>query len=179
MFLVAFYGFFRVGELTAKGANSKLLVQIQDLHFQFKNECVTSATIVISDWRPFSVILVSAKGTEFCPVTYLQCYCAMRGTTPGALFCLVDRTPVKTGHFTQQLHQTLNSIHPNTSPTLSGSTPPLLRLKRDYQMLRFVTLAVGNPLLLSYTFVNLNKFAFQSRAGATMLFLVFVALLEL
>ena len=146
---------------------------------------MTSARIVISDFkhnsgkRPFSVVLVSANGTEFFPVTYLQCYCAMRGTTLGALFCLADKTPVKTGHFTQQLHQTLNLIHPNTSPTLSGSVPPLLRLKRDYQMLRFITLAVGNLPLLSYTFVNLNKFAFQSRTGATMLFLVFVALLKL
>ena len=41
MFLVAFYGFFRVGELTAKGATLKPLVQIQDLHFQFKDNCVT------------------------------------------------------------------------------------------------------------------------------------------
>ena len=32
MFLVAFYGFFRFGELMAKGANLKTLVQIQNLH---------------------------------------------------------------------------------------------------------------------------------------------------
>ena len=47
MFLVAFYGFFRVGELTAKGANLKPLVQIQNLHFQFKDNCVTTATIAL------------------------------------------------------------------------------------------------------------------------------------
>ena len=35
MFVVAFCGFFRVGELTAKGANLKPLVEIEDLHFQF------------------------------------------------------------------------------------------------------------------------------------------------
>ena len=63
MFLVAFYGFFRVGELTAKGANLKPLVQIQNLHFQFKDNCVNTATIVIADYkhnssrRPFSVVL--------------------------------------------------------------------------------------------------------------------------
>ena len=97
-----------------RGRIQKPLVQIQDLYFQFKNECVTSGTIVISDFkhnsgkRPFSVALESAKGTEFCPVTYLQRYCSMRGTTPGALFCLADGAPVKTGHLTQQLRQTLN-----------------------------------------------------------------------
>ena len=42
MFLVAFYGFFRVGERTGKGANLKSLVHVQDLHFQFSNNVVTS-----------------------------------------------------------------------------------------------------------------------------------------
>ena len=114
MFVVAFYGFFRVGELTAKGANLKPLVQIQDLHFQFKDNCVTAATIVITDFkhnsdrRPFSVVLHCASGAEFCPVNYLQRYCAMRGTIPGALFCFSDGSPVKTSHFTQQLRHALN-----------------------------------------------------------------------
>ena len=49
MFLVVFYGFFRVGEFTVKGANLKSLVHVQDLHFQFSNNVVTSATIVIKD----------------------------------------------------------------------------------------------------------------------------------
>ena len=113
MFLVAFYGFFRVGDLTAKDAILKPLVQIQDLHFQFKDNCVTAATIVITDFkhnsgrRPFSVVLDCATGTKFCPVNYLR-YCSMQGTTPGALFCFSDGSPVKTSHFTQQLWQALN-----------------------------------------------------------------------
>ena len=37
MFLVTFYGFFRVGELTAKSANFQPLLQIRDLHFHFKS----------------------------------------------------------------------------------------------------------------------------------------------
>ena len=111
MFLVAFYGFFRVGELTAKGANLKPLVQIQNLNFQFKDNCVT---IVIADYkhnssrRSFSVVLDCATGTDFCPVNYLQRYCSMRGITPGALFCFADGSPVKTSHFAQQLRQALN-----------------------------------------------------------------------
>jgi len=113
MFLVAFYGFFRVGELTAKGAILKPLVQIQDLHFQLKDNCVTAATIVITDFKhksgrcPFSVVLDCATGTEFCPVNYLH-YCSMQGTTLGALFCFSDGSPVQTSHFTQQLQQALN-----------------------------------------------------------------------
>ena len=127
MFLVAFYGFFRVGELTAKSANLKPLVQIQNLHFQFKDNCVTAATIVIADYkhnssrRPFSVVLVCATGTDFCPVNSLQRYCSMRGTTLGALFCFADGSPVKTSHFTQQLRQALTFCGLNSSKYKSHS----------------------------------------------------------
>ena len=67
IFLVAFYCFFCVGELTVKGPNLKSLVHVQDLHFQFSNNVVTSATIVITDFkhkttrRPFSVTLRSKR----------------------------------------------------------------------------------------------------------------------
>ena len=114
MFLVAFYGFFRVGELTVKSANLKSLVHVQDLHFQFSNNVVTSATIVIKDFkhnntrRPFSVFLERAEGATLCPVAYLQRYFSTRGATPGPLFCFADGSPVKTSQFTQQLQQALN-----------------------------------------------------------------------
>ena len=73
MFLVAFYSFFRDGELTAKGANFKPLLEIRDLHFHLTQNFVTSATIVIKDFKhntnrhPFSVVLECTKGTELCP----------------------------------------------------------------------------------------------------------------
>ena len=116
MFLVAFYGFFRVGELTVKGANLKSLVHVQDLHFQFSNNVVTSATIVIKDFkhnntrRPFSVFLERADGSTLCPVAYLQRYFSTRGATPGPLFCFADGSPVKTSQFMQQLQQTLINL---------------------------------------------------------------------
>ena len=114
MFLVAFYGFFRVGELTVNGANLKSLVHVQDLHFQFSNNVVTSATIVIEDFkhntprRPFSVFLERAERSTLCPVAYLQRYFSTRGATPGPLFCFADGSPVKTSQFTQKLTQALN-----------------------------------------------------------------------
>lgn len=80
MFLVAFYGFFRNGELTAKSANLSPLLQIRDLHFRFNQNLVTSATIVIKNFkhntnrRPFPVVLECAEGTELCPVSYLYRY---------------------------------------------------------------------------------------------------------
>lgn len=48
MFLVAFYCFFRLGELTAKGANIRPLLHVEDLSFQSRHSCVTSASVVIN-----------------------------------------------------------------------------------------------------------------------------------
>ena len=103
MFLVAIYGFFRVGELTVKGANLKFLVHVQDLHFQFSNNVVTSAT---TTRRPFSVFLQRAERCTLFPVAY--CYFSARGATPDPLFCFANGSPVKTSQFTQQLQQALN-----------------------------------------------------------------------
>ena len=111
MFLVAFYGFFRLGELTAKGANLRPLVHFEDLSFLSHHSCVTSASIVIKGFkhdtsgRPFSVNLESAEHVEFRPVNYLRQYSSLQGNAPGPLFCLADGAPVKTTHFTQQLRQ--------------------------------------------------------------------------
>ena len=113
MFLVPFYGFFRLGELTAKGANWRPLVHVEDLSFHSRHSCMTSASIVIKGFkhntsgRPFTVNLESAEDVEFCPVNYLQQYSSLWGSAPGPLFCFADGAPVKTPHFTKQLRRTL------------------------------------------------------------------------
>ena len=48
MFLVAFYGYFRLGELTAKGANLRPLVHVQDL---------SSLSICSALWASFAYFL--------------------------------------------------------------------------------------------------------------------------
>lgn len=61
MFLVAFYGFFCLGELTAKGANIRPLLQVEDLSFQSRHSCVTSASIVINMYLVINMHLVRNK----------------------------------------------------------------------------------------------------------------------
>ena len=198
MFLVAFYGFFRVGELTVNGANLKSLVHVQDLHFQFSNNVVTSATIVIKDFkhnttrRPFSVFLECAEGSTLCPVAYLQHYFSTRGATPGPLFCFADGSPVKTSQFMQQLQQALNFCDLDSTKYKSHSfwigAASLAAEKRLSDAQIIVTLAVGNLTHLNYTFANLReylriKLAFQSWAGPThisrfcLFYLLFIYLL--
>ena len=40
---------------------------------------------------------------QFCPVEFLLCWCRMRGSNSGPLFCLADGSAVKTEVFTRQL----------------------------------------------------------------------------
>lgn len=61
MFLVTFYGFFRLGELTAKGANIRPLLHVEDLSFQSRHSCVTSASIVINMYLVINMHLVRNK----------------------------------------------------------------------------------------------------------------------
>ena len=179
MFLVAFYGFFRVGELTVKGANLKSLVHVQDLHFQFSNNVVTSATVVIKDFkhnntrRPFSVFLERAEG--FAQWLIYNAI-SLQGVQPQVpCFALLTDLQLRLTSLRSSCNKPwifVALMQLNTNLTLSGSAPPLLQLKKAYRMLKFVTLAVGNPTHLNYTFVNLQeylriKLAFQSWAGAT------------
>ena len=59
VFVVAFYVFL-VGELTAKAANLKGLVQLRDLHFDFKQNFATLT----------GVLSHGSLGKELCPVPY-------------------------------------------------------------------------------------------------------------
>ena len=58
VFVVAFYVFL-VGELTAKAANLKGLVQLRDLHFDFKQNFATLT----------GVLSHGSLGKEFCLVS--------------------------------------------------------------------------------------------------------------
>ena len=40
---------------------------------------------------------------QFCPVEFLLCWCHVRGSNSGPLFCLADGSGVKTEVFTHQL----------------------------------------------------------------------------
>lgn len=135
--------FFLVGELTAKGANLKGLVQIRDLHFDFKQNFATLT----------GVLSHGSLGKELCPVLYFTCYSSIRGSSLGR--CFADGSPVKNGQFTQQLRQALTFvglIPPNTSFPLSKSAPLLGLPKKAYQMHKFASLVAGNPTHFNYAF---------------------------
>ena len=86
MFLVAFYGLFRVGELTVRTpARRHSVLQFQSLSFLQPQNKVQAAKLVISDYkynttgRPFSILINRESTLHFCPVEFLLRWCRMRG----------------------------------------------------------------------------------------------------
>ena len=89
MFLVAFYGLFRIGELATKSMRVVAsVIQFNNLTFLSTHE----AKISISNYkhntsnRPFDIILAREVSQPFCPVEALLQYCSTRGDRPGPLF---------------------------------------------------------------------------------------------
>lgn len=68
--------------------NFKPLLQIRDPHFHFEQIFMTSATIVIRDFkRPFSVVLEPAEGTVLCVLLILLLLRWGLTARPFVLFC--------------------------------------------------------------------------------------------
>ena len=101
MFLVAFYGLFRIGELATKSTRvASSVVQFNNLTFLSTHE----AKISISNYKhntsnsPFDIIPAREVSQPFCPVAALLQYCLTSGDRPGPLFCHVDYSPIPVHH---------------------------------------------------------------------------------
>ena len=114
LFLVAFYGLFRIGELTAKSNRfASSVVQFGNLTFLSRNGCTHVAKITISEYkhntsrRPFDILIAREVSSAFCPVLALIQYCELRGSSPGPLFCHADQSPILTHQFNVELQRCL------------------------------------------------------------------------
>ena len=114
MFLIAFYGFFRVGEIAAKTKGSvRSLLQFRQLQFLPNVHTARTARITISEFkhntsnRPFDILIQREEAQPFCALHALVQYCEVRGSSNGPLFCFPDSSPVTVGHFNTELHRCL------------------------------------------------------------------------
>ena len=112
MFLVAFYGLFRIGELASKSTRfARSVVQYSNLTFLFRQGQVQGAKITITEYkhnasrRPFDILLAKDVSFPFCPVTALYQYCNIRENRPGPLVCHADQTPISVHQFNVALQQ--------------------------------------------------------------------------
>ena len=116
MFLVAFYGLFRRGELASQSTRfARSVVQYSNLTFLFlQGQVQLGANITITQYkhnasrRPFDILLAKDDSSSFCPATALYHYCNIRGNCPGPLFCHGDQTPISVPQFNVALQQCLS-----------------------------------------------------------------------
>lgn len=103
MMSVAFWGFFRVGELTDAS------IRILDVSFNVSHGLVSQAIISLHKYKhnrggtPFQVVLDPATNPSVCPVQLLVAYIQHRGSTAGPLFIFRDGTAVNRLWFNTQL----------------------------------------------------------------------------
>ena len=112
MFLRAFYGFFRIGELAAKSVcstvvrydNLRLLTSTGKIHSSKITTCHLKHN---TSNRPVDIVITGDDSSPFCPVAYLLQYCKIRGDQPGPLFCQLDNRPISVNQFNSELRRCL------------------------------------------------------------------------
>ena len=122
MFLLAFYGFFRLGELAAKSATcAASLVQFKDLTFLVHEGQPHMLKIMITTFKhnttkkPFEILIGREDSLPFCPVKSTVEYCKLRGAQPGPLFCQPDLAPISVYQFNTELSRCLQFCGLDTS----------------------------------------------------------------
>ena len=113
MFLVAFYGLFRIGELASKSTRfARIIVQYSNLTFSFRQGQLQGAKItqlpsvsITLVAELFDILLAKDVSSPFCPVTGLYQYCNISGNRPEPPFCHADQTPISVHQFNVALQQ--------------------------------------------------------------------------
>ena len=114
MFLLTFYGFFRVGELAAKSGDcADSVLQFNDFKFLVNNGHPQMIKIIITafkhntDRKPFEILIDRENTLLSCPVKSLVEYCELRGTLPGPLLSQQNLTPITAYQFNTKLSRCL------------------------------------------------------------------------
>ena len=106
MFLLAFYAFLRIGEITARALtdDTSKLTQVQDITVLVDRiGQAKSAQICIKHWKsqipgiPFTITINAQVGNS-CPVLALKNFITLRGSTPGPLFTK-NKLPITRSQF--------------------------------------------------------------------------------
>ncbi|XP_069110198.1 uncharacterized protein [Argopecten irradians] len=106
-FLLAFFGFFRVGELTVtKMSMIQKVVSLQDIKIGNILEVALRFSKTDQEGKGCTVCIPRLEGT-FCPVKCLEQYITVRHRNPGPLFCHFDHSPLTRYQFASVLKKTL------------------------------------------------------------------------
>ena len=95
MFLTLFYGFLRIGKVTARNVNECSPLTLANCEFEYDNSAPTRVKLGIADFKhnqskSLFQITISKTINVYCPVSALHEYLSLRGESPGSLFVISD-----------------------------------------------------------------------------------------
>ncbi|XP_062581945.1 uncharacterized protein LOC134243730 [Saccostrea cucullata] len=112
MFLLAFYAFLRVGEITVRsGSNPNLLLR-RNVSFKRDKKQVRMVVTMINfkhnlGKKPVQLEINPQPKCSFCPVQAMRNYLEVRGAEEGALFCYRSGRPISRTEFCDVLRSAL------------------------------------------------------------------------
>ena len=108
MFVVAFFGLMRVGEITMS-KDKVVPLNLSHLNLTSKQALITIAKFKHNkSMRPVEIPLPAQELSLICPVRALHEYLSLRGMASGPLFCLSNLKPVPRDFFIKHLKNTLS-----------------------------------------------------------------------
>lgn len=112
MFLLAFYAFLRVGEISTKsGSDTKQVLQVGDISFdREKGMSLTMTYYKHSDLHPKTIYIPICADNITCPVIHVHHYLSQFGHSSGPLFQFKSGAPVTRSYFTTSLKSALSFI---------------------------------------------------------------------
>ena len=122
MYLVAFHGFFRIGELAPphKAASSSV-IQLSQCSISSRELLIRMDVFKHYAGRPVYIAIPASRDPNMCPVHAVHVYLGFRGKHPGPLFSLPGLIPITKRLFTENLNASLawagataSNIHPHS-----------------------------------------------------------------
>lgn len=116
MFLLAFYAFLRVGEITVKSSSeSSAVLQFENLSFEWDNASLLGMSIILvhykhSDLHPKTIFIPRQCNNQACPVYALYKYVKAFNHTKGPLFQFKCGTPISRSFFNSVLRSAVSFI---------------------------------------------------------------------
>ena len=110
-FLVAFFGFLRVGEFASvsKSADTSRILAITDVAFRDGGlELIIRFSKTDQRGRAVTLFLQRAANSRFCPVVALLDFMRVRVNMPGSLFAHFDMTPLTISQFSRILKRAIS-----------------------------------------------------------------------
>ena len=116
MYLMAFFAFLRVGEMTTSSGAETNTLTLDSIHW---TDGAPTMQVVFTSYKharhPATITLQAQKLQPYCPLQAWKQYYSVRGPAPGFLFRRADGQPVARRDFTRQLSLSLQACQFSTS----------------------------------------------------------------